>query len=55
MNRVIAALMYEQSPGVTYDDIYRHAGAMTREKKAGIIESLAGPQEEQAAPATARL
>ena len=42
MNRVIAALMYEQSPGVTYDDIYRHAGAMTREKKAGIIESLAG-------------
>ena len=42
MNRVIAALMYEQSPGATYDDIYRHAGAMTREKKAGIIESLAG-------------
>ncbi len=41
MNRVIAAVMYEQSPGVPYSDICRRTNKLTQVEKVGIIESLA--------------
>lgn len=42
MNKIVAALMYEQSPGATYDAIYRRVQSMTPETKTGIITSFAG-------------
>ena len=41
MNKVIAALVYEHSPGVAYRDIHTGIGRMTANEKAKIIDSLA--------------
>ena len=42
VNKVVAAMLYEQSPGMSYRDTLRLVRGATREQKADIIDGIAG-------------